>query len=83
MNLAEASKYAKGRYNQNLAQVSLRAAAERGALKARKVGGIWEVSKSDLDKYLTSRPRWWKPGSATRTRAGKKVEPKAATKNRS
>ena len=77
MNLVEASKHAKGRYNQNIAPVSLRAAILRGALKGHKVGGVWEVDRSDLDKYLTSRPRWWKPGSATRTRAGKKVEPKS------
>lgn len=64
MNLTEATKYAKGRHGQNLSQVSLRAAAERGALKAHKVGGIWEVNKSDLDAYLKSRPRWWKPGSS-------------------
>jgi hypothetical protein len=78
MNLTEASKYAKGRHNQNIAPVSLRAAALRGALKAHKVGGNWEVSRSDLDSYLDSRPRWWKPGSATRTRAGQKIEPKRA-----
>jgi hypothetical protein len=78
MNLTEATKYAKGRHGQNIAQVSLRAAAERGALKARKSGGHWEVTREDLDKYLDSRPRWWKPGSATRTQSGKKVEPKKA-----
>lgn len=64
MNLEEATRYAKGRHGQNLSEVSLRAAAARGALKAHKVGGIWEVSRSDLDKYLASRPRWWKPGSS-------------------
>ena len=78
MNLTEASKHAKGRYNQDIAPVSLRAAILRGALKGHKVGGNWEVSQSDLDKYLSSRPRWWKPGSATRSRAGKKIEPKRA-----
>lgn len=63
MNLEEASKRAKGRHGQNIAPVSLRAAILRGALKGRKVGGYWEVSASDLDSYLSGRPRWWKPGS--------------------
>jgi hypothetical protein len=80
MNLVEASKHAKGRYNQDIAPVSLRAAILRGALKGRKVGGYWEVNQSDLDKYLNSRPRWWKPGSATHTRGGQKVETKKPTK---
>ena len=76
MNLSDATKYAKGRHGQNLSQVSLRAAAERGALKAHKVGGVWEVSRADLDKYLKSRPRWWKPGSSTQ-RIVEKRKPKS------
>jgi hypothetical protein len=64
VDLAQASKYAEGRHGKHLAPVSLRAAILRGALKGHKVGGIWEVNKSDLDKYLSSRPRWWKPGSS-------------------
>jgi len=64
MNLEQASKHAKGRYGQNIAPVSLRAAILRGALKGHKVGGYWEVNQSDLDRYLKSRPRWWKPGSS-------------------
>jgi hypothetical protein len=73
MNLVEAAKYAKGRHGQNLAEVSLRAAAQRGALKATKKDGKWDVSRSELDKYLKSRPRWWKPGSSEK----KLVERKA------
>lgn len=63
MDLTQASKYAKGRHGQNIKPVSLRAAILRGALKAHKSGGNWEVEKSDLDRYLSGRPRWWKPGS--------------------
>lgn len=63
MNLEQASAHAKGRHGQNIAPVSLRAAILRGALKGRKVNGQWEVNQTDLDKYLKSRPRWWKPGS--------------------
>jgi hypothetical protein len=64
MNLEQASKRAKGRHGQNVAPVSLRAAILRGALKGHKVNGVWEVEPADLDKYLKSRPRWWKPGSS-------------------
>jgi len=64
MNLTEAARYARGRHGQNLAEVSLRAAAQRGALKATKKDGKWDVSRAELDKYLASRPRWWKPGSS-------------------
>jgi hypothetical protein len=64
VDLAQASKYAKGRHGQDLKPVSLRAAILRGALKAHKSGGQWEVNKSDLDSYLSTRPRWWKPGSS-------------------
>lgn len=64
MNLTEATKYANGRHGQKLSEVSLRAAAARGALKAHKEDGKWQVSRSDLDNYLRSRPRWWKPGSS-------------------
>jgi len=73
MNLEAASKRAKGRHGQNIAPVSLRAAILRGALKGHKVNGVWEVEASDLDKYLKSRPRWWKPGSSEK----KLVESKA------
>lgn len=76
MNLTEATKYAEGRHGQKLSEVSLRAAAARGALRAHKVGGIWEVSRSDLDSYLSSRPRWWKPGSSEKKFVFKKRQKK-------
>ena len=62
MKLDEAAKLAKGRDGKPLAPVSLRAAAARGALRARKNGDVWVVTESDLRAYLNSRPRWWRPG---------------------
>lgn len=59
--LEEASHLAVGRDRQKLAPVSLRAAINRGALRAHKQGRNWVVSESDLREYLRGRPRWWKP----------------------
>lgn len=62
MSLADAARGARGADGKPLAQVSLRAAAERGALKAHKdERGHWRVYESDLRRYLESRPKWWRP----------------------
>lgn len=61
ISLAEAARMSRGSDGQQLAQVSLRAAAERGALKARKEGRNWKTTTDDLARYLKNRPRWWKP----------------------
>lgn len=61
ITLAEAAKIARGADGKPLAQVSLRAAAERGALKARKEGRNWKTTTNDLSRYLKNRPKWWKP----------------------
>lgn len=61
ISLADAARMSKGSDGRPLAQVSLRAAAERGALKARKDGRNWKTTTDDLKKYLNGRPKWWKP----------------------
>lgn len=60
-SLEEASHMAVGRDGQRLAPVSLRAAINRGYLRAHKQGRNWVVSEGDLRAYLRGRPRWWKP----------------------
>lgn len=61
LTLAEAAQRSRGAGGQELAEVSLRAAAARGALKARKQGKKWMVTETALREYLSSRPRWFKP----------------------
>ena len=62
LTLSEATKFTTNAQGKRLSQVSLRAAAERGALKASKQGGRnWKVTESDLRSYLNGRPDWWKP----------------------
>ena len=61
ITLADAARMARGADGKPLAQVSLRAAAERGALKAHKEGRNWVTTEGDLRAYLKSRPKWWKP----------------------
>lgn len=64
MTLADAARGARGADGRPLAQVSLRAAAERGALKAHKDSrGRWVVSESALRAYLQNRPKWFRPRS--------------------
>lgn len=61
ITLAEAARITRNRDGEQLAQNSLRAAAARGALHARKVGGVWVTTEADVRDYLATRPRWWKP----------------------
>lgn len=42
---------------QEIAEVSLRAAAQRGALKAHKKGKDWVTTESELRRYLKARPQ--------------------------
>ena len=67
LTLAEAAERSRGRDGQQLAQVSLRAAAARGALRAHKDGDTWMVAPEDLRAYLASRPRWFRPARAVTT----------------
>lgn len=57
MTLAKASERTKAITGQHIAEVSLRAAAERGALQATKRGGDWYVTESALRAYLKQRPQ--------------------------
>lgn len=61
ISLADAARMSKGRDGKPLSQVSLRAAAERGALKARKEGRNWKTTEADLRAYLRARPKEWQP----------------------
>ncbi len=62
ITLADAARGARGADGRPLAQVSLRAAAERGALRAWKNSrGHWVTSESALREYLQSRPKWFRP----------------------
>lgn len=61
MKLTDAARRARNADGEPLAPVSLRAAAQRGALKAHKHGKTWYVSESALREYLSKRPRWFRP----------------------
>lgn len=63
--LTEAARHTRGVDGQPLQQVSLRAAVERGYLKAEKRGRKWYVSESALRAYLRERPKWRRPRRST------------------
>lgn len=61
LTLAEAAKRARGRDGKPLSPVTLRVAAQRGTLTARKNGKDWVTTPAALRAYLAARPRWWRP----------------------
>jgi hypothetical protein len=60
--MAEAAQKTHQWTGQEIAEVSLRAAAERGALKAKKKGRDWVTTEAELKKYLAARPQHFKEG---------------------
>jgi len=46
---------------QELAEVSLRAACARDALKAEKIGKSWVVTEENLMQYINQRPTRFQP----------------------
>jgi len=67
LTMSEAAEKTRQWTGQEIAPVSLRAAAERGALKARKKGKDWVTTDAELRKYLKSRPQHFKEGQRTDT----------------
>lgn len=65
LTMAEAAVKTHQLTGQEIAEVSLRAAAARGALKARKKGKDWVTTDTELRKYLASRPAHFKQGGRT------------------
>lgn len=65
LTLAEAAEKAHALTGQELAEVSLRAAARRGALKAHRKGKLWYTTDAELRKYLASRPAHFKERGRT------------------
>jgi hypothetical protein len=60
LTMSQAAAKTKLLTGQEIAPVSLRAAAARGALKARKKGSDWYTTDAELRKYLASRPQHFK-----------------------
>lgn len=60
LSMADAAAKTHALTGQEIAEVSLRAAAQRGALKARKKGKLWYTTDAELRKYLASRPAHFK-----------------------
>lgn len=56
ISLSQAAELTKKITGQHIAEVSLRAAADRGALRARKQGDRWVTTERDLRAYLSGRP---------------------------
>jgi hypothetical protein len=67
LSMAEAAAKTRQWTGQELAEVSLRQAAQRGALKAHKKGKDWYTTDAELRKYLKSRPQHFKEGQRTDT----------------
>jgi hypothetical protein len=61
ITLAQAVEIAYDRSGQRLAEVSLRAACKRGALRAFKKGKNWHTTVPDLFTYLDGRPDHFQP----------------------
>lgn len=57
LSMAEAAIKTEQITGQEIAEVSLRAAAQRGALKATKKGKLWYTTDANLRAYLKSRPQ--------------------------
>jgi len=62
LTMAEAAIKTYQITGQEIAEVSLRQAAQRGALKAHKEGKEWVTTDADLRRYLKSRPQHFKEG---------------------
>lgn len=62
LTMAEAAVKTHQWTGQEIAEVSLRAAAQRGALKARKKGKDWVTTDAELRRYLKGRPQHFKEG---------------------
>ena len=62
LTMAEAAEKTRQWTGQEIAPVSLRAAAERGALKATRKGKNWVTTDANLRSYLNSRPQHFKQG---------------------
>lgn len=67
LTMSQAAEATKKMTGQHIAEVSLRAAAERGALKAHRVGGKWVTTEKDLRAYLSNRPTHFRQQSRTDT----------------
>lgn len=70
LTMAQAAAKTKALTGQEIAEVSLRAAAQRGALKARKVGKDWVTTDAQLRQYLKSRPEHFKEAARKDTVSG-------------
>lgn len=70
LTMAEAAAKTYKLTGQEIAEVSLRAAAQRGALKAHKKGKDWYTTDAELKKYLKSRPAHFREASRTDTVSG-------------
>jgi len=68
--MSEAAQKTYDWTGQEIAPVSLRAAAERGALKAKKKGKEWVTTDANLRAYLKSRPQHFKEGQRKDTVTG-------------
>jgi len=68
--MREAAEKTEQWTGQEIAEVSLRAAAERGALKARKKGRDWVTTEAELRRYLKARPQHFKEGQRKDTVGG-------------
>lgn len=62
ISLAQAAELTKKITGQHIAEVSLRAAVERGALRGKKQGDRWVTTEKDLRAYLAGRPSHFKEG---------------------
>jgi len=62
LTMSEAAQKTHEWTGQEIAEVSLRAAAQRGALKAKKKGRDWVTTDAELRRYLKGRPQHFKEG---------------------
>lgn len=67
LTMSQAAELTKKITGQHIAEVSLRAAAERGALKAHRVGGKWVTTEKSLRAYLSNRPTHFRQAARTDT----------------
>ena len=73
--MSEASELTRKVTGQHIAEVSLRAAAERGALKATHRGGVWVTTPAALRAYLKGRPSHFREAARqdTSDTSGRKI----------
>jgi hypothetical protein len=67
LTMTEASQKTHQWTGQEIAPVSLRAAAQRGALKAKKKGKDWVTTEANLRAYLNARPAHFRQAARSDT----------------